>query len=72
LRCKLFRQFTVLPTGNASGHINCEVTGFVLSGPGLPTVYLKNVADRVRGIDVAVLFAGGERADQRTRSTADP
>jgi L-ascorbate metabolism protein UlaG (beta-lactamase superfamily) len=53
---------------DASGHINCEVTGFVLSGPGLPTVYLsgdnasmsavKAVADRVGDIDVAVLFAG--------------
>jgi L-ascorbate metabolism protein UlaG (beta-lactamase superfamily) len=52
---------------DASGHINCEVTGFVLSGPGLPTVYLssdnasmgavKDVADRVGGIDIAVLFA---------------
>ena len=53
---------------DASGHINCEVTGFVLSGPGLPTVYLsgnnasmsavKDVADRVGEIDIAVLFAG--------------
>jgi L-ascorbate metabolism protein UlaG (beta-lactamase superfamily) len=53
---------------DASGHINCEVTGFVLSGPGLPTVYLsgdnasmsavKDVADRVGDVDVAVLFAG--------------
>lgn len=52
---------------DASGHINCEVTGFVLSGPGLPTVYLsgdnasmsavKDVADRCGGIDIAVLFA---------------
>ncbi|MGZ4509897.1 MAG: MBL fold metallo-hydrolase [Mycobacterium sp.] len=53
---------------DASGHVNCEVTGFVLSGPGLPTVYLsgdnasmsavKDVSDRVGTIDVAVLFAG--------------
>jgi L-ascorbate metabolism protein UlaG (beta-lactamase superfamily) len=44
------------------------VTGFVLSGPGLPTVYLsgdnasmsavKEVAERVDTIDIAVLFAG--------------
>ena len=56
---------------DAGGHINCEVTGFVLSGPGLPTVYLsgdnasmgavKQVADRVGEIDVAVLFAGAAR-----------
>lgn len=53
---------------DAGGHINCEVTGFVLSGPGLPTVYLsgdnasmtavKDVADRVGRVDIAVLFAG--------------
>jgi L-ascorbate metabolism protein UlaG (beta-lactamase superfamily) len=53
---------------DASGHVNCEVTGFVLSGPGLPTVYLsgdnasmsavKEVAERVDTIDIAVLFAG--------------
>jgi L-ascorbate metabolism protein UlaG (beta-lactamase superfamily) len=62
---------------DASGHINCEVTGFVLSGAGLPTVYLsgdntsmsavKNVADRVRGIDVAVLFAGAPRVPTKER-----
>jgi L-ascorbate metabolism protein UlaG (beta-lactamase superfamily) len=56
---------------DASGHVNCEVTGFVLSGPGVPTVYLsgdnasmgavKQVADRVGEIDVAVLFAGAAR-----------
>jgi L-ascorbate metabolism protein UlaG (beta-lactamase superfamily) len=53
---------------DASGHVNCEVTGFVLSGPGVPTVYIsgdnaslsavKEVADRVADIDIAVLFAG--------------
>ncbi len=53
---------------DASGHVNCEVTGFVLSGPYLPTIYLSgdnasmavvsDVADRVGTIDVAVLFAG--------------
>ena len=47
------------------------VTGFVLSGEGLPTVYVsgdnasvdlvKQVADRFGPIDVAVLFAGGAR-----------
>ena len=64
---------------DASGHINCEVTGFVLSGPGLPTVYLsgnnasmsavKDVADRVGEIDIAVLFAG--RRACRPRNEVD-
>src|SRR5271157_5460018 len=62
---------------DASGHINCEVTGFVLSGPGLPTVYLsgdnasmdavKDVADRIGDIDVAVLFAGAARVATKER-----
>jgi L-ascorbate metabolism protein UlaG (beta-lactamase superfamily) len=47
------------------------VTGFVLRGEGLPTVYVsgdnasidlvKEIADRFAPIDVAVLFAGGAR-----------
>jgi L-ascorbate metabolism protein UlaG (beta-lactamase superfamily) len=47
-----------------------EVTGFVLSGDGLPTVYVsgdnasvglvREIASRFR-VDVAVLFAGGAR-----------
>jgi L-ascorbate metabolism protein UlaG (beta-lactamase superfamily) len=62
---------------DAGGHVNCEVTGFVLSGPGLPTVYLsgdnasmsavKDVADRVGAIDVAVLFAGAARVPAKER-----
>lgn len=45
-----------------------EVTGFVLSGPGLPTVYVsgdnssldvvRSIAERCGAIDVALLFAG--------------
>jgi L-ascorbate metabolism protein UlaG (beta-lactamase superfamily) len=60
-----------------SGHVNCEVSGFVLSGPGLPTVYLsgdnasigavKDVADCVGAIDVAVLFAGAARVATKER-----
>lgn len=60
-----------------SGFINCEVTGFVLSGPGLPTVYLsgdnasmgavKDVADRVGEIDIAVLFAGAASVPTKER-----
>ena len=62
---------------DASGHVNCEVTGFVLSGPGLPTVYLsgdnasisvvKEVADRVGQIDIAVLFAGAASVPAKER-----
>ncbi|ORW85954.1 Zn-dependent hydrolase [Mycobacterium sp. IEC1808] len=62
---------------DAGGHVNCEVTGFVLSGPGLPTVYLsgdnasmsavKAVADRVGEVDVAVLFAGAARVPAKER-----
>ncbi|MCQ4213590.1 MBL fold metallo-hydrolase [Streptomyces longispororuber] len=48
-----------------------EVTGFVLSGEGLPTVYVsgdnasldhvREIADRFPAVDVAVLFAGAAR-----------
>ena len=62
---------------DASGHVNCEVTGFVLSGPGLPTVYLsgdnasisvvKEVADRMGQVDIAVLFAGAASVPTKER-----
>lgn len=62
---------------DAGGHINCEVTGFVLSGPGLPTMYLsgdnasmtavKDVADRVGRVDIAVLFAGAASVPTKER-----
>src|ERR1700712_3440646 len=62
---------------DASGHVNCEVTGFVLSGRGLPTVYLSGdnasigavtaIADNVGHIDVAVLFAGAARVAAKER-----
>ncbi|BBZ68910.1 MBL fold metallo-hydrolase [Mycobacterium paraseoulense] len=68
---------------DGGGHVNCEVTGFVLSGSGLPTVYLsgdnasmavvKDVADRAGDVDVAVLFAGGgPGAHQGARAAAHP
>jgi L-ascorbate metabolism protein UlaG (beta-lactamase superfamily) len=60
-----------------SGHVNCEVTGFVLSGQGQPTIYLsgdnasiaavKAVADAVGRIDVAVLFVGAARVPSKER-----
>jgi L-ascorbate metabolism protein UlaG (beta-lactamase superfamily) len=52
-------------------HIVGEVAGFVLSGDGVPTVYVsgdnasldvvREVADRFERIDVAILFAGAAR-----------
>jgi L-ascorbate metabolism protein UlaG (beta-lactamase superfamily) len=54
-------------------HMVGEVTGFVLSGDDLPTVYVSGdnaslnvvraVADRIGRIDVALLFAGGAQTE---------
>lgn len=62
---------------DASGHVNCEVTGFVLSGPQVPTVYLsgdnasigavKEISDRVGRVDIAVLFAGAASVASKER-----
>jgi L-ascorbate metabolism protein UlaG (beta-lactamase superfamily) len=62
---------------DAGGHVNCEVTGFVLSGSDLPTVYLsgdnasisavKTIAERVGPVDVAVIFAGAARVPAKER-----
>ncbi len=62
---------------DADGHVNCEVTGFVLSGAGLPTVYLsgdnasiatvRDIAERVGTVDVAVIFAGAARVPAKER-----
>ncbi|WP_460341838.1 MBL fold metallo-hydrolase [Actinoallomurus acanthiterrae] len=56
---------------DADGNVNCEVIGFVLSGQGLPTVYvsgdnasIRTVAEisrRVPAVDAAVLHAGAAR-----------
>ncbi|WP_219467449.1 MBL fold metallo-hydrolase [Nonomuraea rhizosphaerae] len=56
---------------DGSEHLVGEVTGFVLDGEGLPTVYVSGdnasldvvraIAGRVGPVDVAVLFAGGAR-----------
>ncbi|MFD7405971.1 MBL fold metallo-hydrolase [Streptomyces sp. NPDC059866] len=56
---------------DADGNVNCEVTGFVLSGSGLPTVYISGdnasirtvseVSRRVPGIGAALLHAGAAR-----------
>ncbi|MET7617514.1 MBL fold metallo-hydrolase [Streptomyces sp. NPDC005408] len=52
-------------------HLVGEVTGFVIDGEGLPTVYVsgdnasldvvRTIADRFGPVDIAVLFAGGAR-----------
>lgn len=52
-------------------HLVGEVTGFVLAGDGVPTVYVSGdnasldvvraIADRVGPVDVALLFAGAAR-----------
>ncbi len=53
-------------------HLTGPVTGFVLTGPGLPTVYVsgdnasmdavRSVAERFPRVDVAVVFAGGAKS----------
>ncbi|WP_316782240.1 MBL fold metallo-hydrolase [Streptomyces sasae] len=59
------------------GHVNCEVTAFVLSGDGLPTVYVSGdnasvgvvaeIARRMPQIHVAVLFTGAARVPGKMR-----
>lgn len=59
------------------GNVNCEVTGFVLSGDGVPTVYVSGdnasigvvaeIVDRVGPVDVAVLFVGAARVPPKER-----
>lgn len=53
-------------------HITGDVTGFVLSGAALPTVYISGdnaslalvaqISERVGKVDLAVIFAGGARS----------
>jgi L-ascorbate metabolism protein UlaG (beta-lactamase superfamily) len=60
---------------DAAGNVNCEVTGFVVSGSGLPTVYVSGdnasirvvteVARRFPRIDAAVLFAGAAHVREK-------
>jgi len=60
---------------DGTGNVTCEVTGFVVSGDGLPTVYISGdnaslavvgeIAKRIGTIDVAVLFVGGARVASR-------
>ncbi len=56
---------------DAEGNVNCEVIGFVLSGDGLPTIYVSGdnasirtvaeISHRAPRIDVALLHAGAAR-----------
>jgi L-ascorbate metabolism protein UlaG (beta-lactamase superfamily) len=65
---------------DADGFINCEVIGFVLTGAGLPTVYLSGdnasiggvaeIARRSPRIDAAVLHAGAARVADKFRDRA--
>lgn len=58
-------------TRDDSGHVNAEVTGFILQSGALPTVYVSGdnasllpvgqIAQRFPDIDIAVLFAGASR-----------
>jgi L-ascorbate metabolism protein UlaG (beta-lactamase superfamily) len=58
-----------------SNNVNCEVTGFVLSAPNAPTIYISGdnasiavvveIARRSRPVDVAVLFIGAARVPQK-------
>jgi len=60
---------------DSTGHVTCEVTGFVLMGDDVPTIYLSGdnaslgavaaVAERCGPIDVAVLFVGAARLPSR-------
>ncbi|SHN26638.1 MBL fold metallo-hydrolase [Cryptosporangium aurantiacum] len=62
---------------DTGGNVNCEVTGFVLSGSGLPVIYisgdnasLRTVAEisrRVPDVNVAILFAGAARVPSKFR-----
>jgi L-ascorbate metabolism protein UlaG (beta-lactamase superfamily) len=64
-------------TDPATGAVNAQTTGFVLSAEGLPTVYLSgdnasivpvvDIARRFPGIDVAVLHVGGARLASKMR-----
>lgn len=62
---------------DADGNVNTEVIGFVLSGPGLPVVYVSGdnasiatvaeIARRAPAIDAAVLHAGAARVPGKFR-----
>ena len=65
---------------DADGFVNCEVIGFVLSGPDLPAVYVSGdnasiaavteIARRTPAIDAVVLHAGAARVPGKFRDRA--
>jgi L-ascorbate metabolism protein UlaG (beta-lactamase superfamily) len=65
---------------DADGFVNCEVIGFVLSGPDLPTIYVSGdnasirtvteIARRAPAIDAVVLHAGAARVQGKFRDRA--
>jgi L-ascorbate metabolism protein UlaG (beta-lactamase superfamily) len=65
---------------DADGFVNCEVIGFVLSGPDLPVIYVTGdnasirtvteIARRVPAIDAVVLHAGAARVQGKYRDRA--
>lgn len=67
---------------DADGEVNCQVVGFVLSGDGLPTVYISGdnasfhtvaeIARRTGSIDASVLHAGAERPGRVLRAPGQP
>jgi L-ascorbate metabolism protein UlaG (beta-lactamase superfamily) len=62
---------------DADGFVNCEVTGFVLSGQDLPTIYVSGdnasiqtvaeIARRFPAVDAVVLHAGAARVPGKFR-----
>ncbi|OBK71909.1 hypothetical protein A5651_18120 [Mycobacterium sp. 1274761.0] len=64
-------------TRDASGHVNAEVTGFVLQSADLPTVYISGdnaslepaaqIMQRFPDLDVGVLFAGASRLSTKNQ-----
>ena len=65
---------------DADGFVNCEVIGFILSGPDLPVIYVSGdnasigtvaeIARRTPSIDAVVLHAGAARVPARFRNRA--
>ena len=65
---------------DADGFVNCEVIGFVLAGPDLPTVYISGdnasirtvaeIARRIPGPDAVVLHAGAARVQSKFQDRA--